>query len=102
MSKLTPGVYGAFSTGWSMLRPDQVEAYQNAKTKHFGTMYSMGGCAGPLYGEQNGKNSKGVNYHFYIYLEKDTFYMQFGDKLYHQVIEIMHPPPGIEQKMFQT
>lgn len=86
MSSLPFGVYAAFNGEWKPLKPLQVEAYNDCYSKHIGMMYSMG--MDPVYGKNHGINSCKTRYEFRIKLSNNIFYMQLGDGLFHEIIEV--------------
>lgn len=93
MTPIKAGVYAAFDEGWLTLRPGQVEAYLDMRKKRTMTMFTMGGCEPPKYGEIVGESkSTKVKYLFKIELASDLAYMQLGDKLFHQILQVPEAP----------
>ncbi len=98
-----PGIYASINGEWLPLRPEQVEAFENCKEKHGKTMYSMGGLDTSKFYDNFGVNSKGTRYAIKIgnNLNSGEIFMQLGDGLFHQIIEIKAPPPPQPAKYFE-
>ena len=98
-----PGFYASINNEWLPLRPEQVEAYKDFEKKHRETMYSMGGIDTTKFYDNFGVNSKGTRYAIKIgnNLNSGEIFMQLGDGLFHQIIEIKAPAPPQPAKYFE-
>ena len=90
-NKVKPGIYVSINTNWLSLKNKQLEAFNDIKYQFKNTMFSMG--RDPIYGYLTGYSSdKSISYNCYIHLQDKKFYLQLGDGLFHQILDIPNPP----------
>ena len=92
-----PGVYASIEGKWMLLKPNQLEAFNNYKEEQ--GMYSMG--HDPEYGTDCGVDSTGQRYNIIYALCTKKSYIQLGDGEYHEILEIPPPPVAVSIAHFQ-
>ena len=104
MSSPIISVLVAVKGEWSTLYDNQVVALKNF-LKRFNErgMYTMGSAPDPIYDCMfHGRDSKGTRYNFAARLKDNVFFIQLGDRKYHELIIIRRPSKDVRAPTGKT